>query len=187
MSDSNLSLKLLLEGCLRKNRNSQRKLYEHFYGYGMNICLRYSRNREEALEILNDSFLKVFAKLDRYDSAYPFKGWFRRILINTAIDYHRTHQKYPIHLELSEIDPLVGSEPVMPVLSPQNDMLPIIQQLPPAYRMVFNLYVMEGYKHHEIAEMLNISVGTSKSNLLRAKAKLKKMVINNNGKIAKNS
>lgn len=187
MPENNLNLKLLLEGCLRNNRNSQRKLYEHFYGYGMNICLRYARNREEALEMLNDGFLKVFGKLNYYDPAYPFKGWLRRILINAAIDYHRLHHKQPPHLELLDAGALADDEAPLPTISPDEDLLPIIQQLPPGYRMVFNLYVMEGYKHHEIAELLGISVGTSKSNLLRAKEKLRILLENKGGKMAKNN
>ena len=176
MPENNINLKLLIEGCLRKNRNSQRKLYEHFYGYGMNVCLRYSKNRDEALEILNDSFLKVFSKLEQYDPSYPFKGWLRRILVNSAIDYHRVHHKNPAHLELNTVKHLADPANTYPVFSNDRDVLPLIQQLSPAYRMVFNLYVMEGYKHHEIAEKLGISVGTSKSNLKRAKDNLRTLL-----------
>jgi len=177
MDNDNINLQLLLEGCRNKNRQSQRKFYEHFYGYGMSVALRFGENREEALEIVNDSFLKVFNRLDQYDTSFPFKAWFRKILINSSIDYFRKFHKHPKHLEMSEIGDLKDSK-ILHSISAEDDMLPVVQKLPPAYRMVFNLYVMEDYKHHEIAEILNISVGTSKSNLARAKVKLREMIIN---------
>jgi len=176
MESDNLNLQLLIEGCRNENRHSQRKLYEHFYGYGMSVALRFGENREEALEIVNDSFLKAFRRLDQYDPSYPFKAWFRKILINSAIDYFRKFHKHPKYLEMTEIIDLKDSKPLYS-FSPEDDMLPIVQKLTPAYRMVFNLYVMEGYKHHEIAEILDISVGTSKSNLARAKVKLREMIL----------
>lgn len=173
MPEDNINLKLILEGCRRGSRNSQRKLYEHFYGYAMNICLRYSRKREEAVEILNDAFLKALTRLDQYDPDYPFRGWLRQIIVHSAIDYHRKNHKLPAQLELAVVADKSEDEMPMPRLSPDEDVLPVLQELTPAYRVVFNLFVMEGYKHHEIAEMLGISVSTSRSNLLRAKEKLR--------------
>lgn len=173
----NINLTLLIKGCQKGNRNSQRKLYQHFYGYGMNLCLRYAKSRDEALEMLNDGFLKVLTNLHKYDSNYPFKGWLRRILINAAIDYYRAHQKYPSFVDLQAAGEIADEAIPLPEVVSGQDMLPIVQQLPPAYRMVFNLYVMEGYKHHEIATMLDISVSTSKSNLARAKKKLKQLLL----------
>lgn len=184
--EKRINLKILLEACRRGNRGSQKKLYEHFYAYGMSVSLRYSKNNEEAKEILNDAFLKVFTRIDQYDSNFPFKGWFRKVLVNTALDYYRSrHQKQAEQLIFSpgllESELQEASAPP-PRVSPEEDLLPIVQQLPPAYRMVFNLYVMEEYKHHEIADMLNISVSTSKSNLFRAKAKLRDMLLAKQGK-----
>lgn len=173
MPHEELNLTLILQGCRRGNRNSQRKLYEHFYGYAFNICLRYAKNREEAVEILNDAFLKMFINLDKYDAAFPFKSWLRRILINSAIDYHRRNNKLATYLELNAAADVAHEEMPMPALSPNEDVLPILQKLSPEYRLVFNLFVMEDYKHHEIAEMLGISVSTSRSNLARAKEKLR--------------
>jgi len=177
MDSDNLNQQLLIEGCRNKNRHSQRKFYEHFYGYGMSVALRYSENREEALEIVNDSFLKVFNRLDQYDPSYPFKAWFRKIIINSSIDYFRKFHKHPKFLEIAEIGDLKDTNSALLRFSSEDDMLPVIQKLPPAYRMVFNLFVMEEYKHHEIAEILEISVGTSKSNLARAKVKLRELLI----------
>jgi RNA polymerase sigma-70 factor, ECF subfamily len=189
MESDNLNLQLLIEGCRNQNRHSQRSLYERFYGYGMSIALRFGENREEALEIVNDSFLKVFNRLDQYDSSFSFKIWFRKILINSAIDYFRKYHKHPSYLGMSELGDLKDTTPFSYNISPEDDMLPVIQKLSPAYRLVFNLYVMEEYKHHEIAEMLDISVGTSKSNLARAKVKLREMLLkkgNNPSKQLKN-
>ncbi len=159
---------------MESNPNSQRRLYNHFYGYGMNVALRYTKTKSEAEEILNDAFLKIFKNIDQYDASFPFKSWFRKVVVNTAVDNFRKHKKY--HQLFSSIEPNVDSlsENEFEIeISAAEDMLPIVQALPPTYRMVFNLHVMEGYKHHEIAKLLNISVGTSKSNLSRAKEKLK--------------
>ena len=179
MLNGEFKLEHILQGCRAGNRNSQRQLYEYFYGYAMSICLRYSRCREEAVEILNDGFLKTFNRLGQYDASYPFKSWLRRILINSAIDYHRKNHALPLHLELTAAADLADDEMPMPHLSPDEDVLPILQQLSPAYRVVFNLYVMEGYKHEEIAELLGISVGTSRSNLVRAKESLRALMMKN--------
>lgn len=172
------NLQPIIQGCLRGNRNSQRMLYEHFYGYAMSISLRYSRNREEAVEILNDAFLKIFSHLDKYDFSTPFKAWLRRFLINTAIDYFRKHYKTRPMLELTAAVDVVIEEVALPQITPGEDLLPILCQLSPEYRMVFNLFVMEGFKHTEIAEMLGISAGTSRSNLTRAIAKLRTLLEN---------
>ena len=153
----------------------------------MNISLRYGKNREEALEILNDAFLKALTNLEKFDSDYPFKGWLRRILINSAIDYHRANHKHPSHLELVSTMDVSEDEMEMPKISPEEDMLPILQELSPAYRMVFNLFIMEGYKHHEIAEKLGISVSTSRSNFIRAKQKLRKILLKKGAQEGKNN
>ncbi len=171
--DHRINFRILLEACKNKHPTSQSKLYEYFYGYGMNISLRYTDNYSEAEEILNDAFLVVFKNLHKYDPQYPFKAWFRKIIVNKAIDHFRSSKKYKTHIVLQEEAFRNLGEDYSPPIDPSEDVLPIVQQLSPMYRLVFNLYVVEEYKHHEIAEMLNISVGTSKSNLARAKKKLK--------------
>lgn len=180
MLNGEINLERILQGCRDGNRNSQRWLYEHFYGYAMSICLRYSKSREEAVEILNDGFLKIFNNLHQYDPGRSFKTWLRCILINTAIDYHRKRHAFPAHLELTAAEALADEEMPMPHLSPDEDVLPILQKLSTAYRVVFNLYVMEGFKHEEIAGMLGISIGTSRSNLVRAKEALRLLLTKNN-------
>lgn len=180
MLNGEINLKVILQGCQQDDRNSQRRLYEHFYGYAMSICLRYSKNREEAVEILNDGFLKVFTHLDRFDSSYPFKSWLRRILINSAIDYHRRNNNLPVFLELKMASEVMDDEMPLPQISPDEDVLPVLQKLSPAYRIVFNLHILEGFKHEEIAEMLGISAGASRSNLVRAKETLRALMTKNN-------
>lgn len=177
MRVKNKDIIVWIDGCRKDRRDSQRNLYQHFYGYSMSICLRYAKNKEEASEILNDSWMKIFTKIRQYDSDYPFKPWCRRILINCAIDYHRKIRRLPFFTDIDSIAESEYAEISLPVISPDDDMLPILQLLPPAYRMVFNLAVFEEYKHHEIAEMLGISIGASKSNLSKAKGKLRNILI----------
>jgi RNA polymerase sigma-70 factor (ECF subfamily) len=154
----------------------QEGLYKHFYGYVMGICLRYAKSKDEASEILNDSFLKVFNKLNTYDSSKLFKAWLRRITVNTAIDYYRREHKHDYQLP---IEKAIKEENDFDVIDQLNteDILKLLQKLPDNYRVVFNLYEIEGYSHDEIGEMLKIPVGTSKSNLSRAKQKLRIMVM----------
>ena len=177
MKNTKVNLSLVLEGCRNNNPMSQKKLYMYYYGFAMNIALRYGKNKEEALEILNDGFLKVFNNIDRYDSAYPFPSWLHRVVVNAGIDYYRSNKNQIQFLELIDDYQEIETSETVSINSTNEDMLPVIQELPPQYRMVFNLYVMEEYKHHEIAELLNISVGTSKSNLARAKAKIKQSIL----------
>lgn len=164
----------LLAGCLRNQRQSQELLYRQFYGYAMSICLRYVPTREEALEVLNDGFLKVFTRLDQYDPAQPFKSWLRRILINTAVDHYRQEVRHYHHEDVEQVEQKVVSESADALGQlAHEDLLALIQQLSPAYRVVFNLYVIDGFSHDEIASQLGISVGASKSNLSRARENLR--------------
>ncbi len=142
----------------------------------MGVCLRYSRTREEAVEIANDGFIKIFKKLDRYSKGLSFKGWLRRIMINSAIDYFRKNEKHYHSLDISHGNYEATNENVLDQLA-EEDIIAAIQRLPPSYRMVFNLFVIEGFKHEEIANQLNISVGTSKSNLAIARNKLQKTLM----------
>ena len=166
----------LLQESLRGNRQSQEMLYRSHYGYAMSICLRYAQHKEEALEIVNDGFMKVFTKGEQYNPKYPFKVWLRKIIINTALDYYRSNHKHSFHEDISEAFSLES-----PYASPIDELnhealLKMVQQLSPAYRMVFNLFVIEGYSHEEIAERLGITLGGSKSNLSRARESLRNMI-----------
>lgn len=162
--------------CQNGDRNSIDKLYKEFYAYAMGICLRYSRTREEALEIVNDGFMKIFKKLDRYSQGLSFKGWLRKVMINSAIDYYRRNEKHYHSLDISYGKYETSAATILDKLSEQ-DIIEAVQRLPPSYRMVFNLFVIEGYHHEEIANQLGISVGTSKSNLAIARNKLQKTLI----------
>ncbi len=147
-----------------------------FYAYGMSITLRYADSREQAAEILNDAFMKVFTNIDSYDLNRPFKPWLRRIIVNTAINqYHKNaRQQQHVDLELAKQKTSRG-EQVLSGMS-YDEIIEMVQQLTPAYRTVFNLYVIEGFQHKEIADMLGIAVGTSKSNLAKAKKNLQLIV-----------
>lgn len=146
----------------------------------MSVCLRYAPTREGALEVLNDGFLKVFTRLDQYDSSQPFKGWLRRILINAAIDHYRQEVRHQHDdVEKAEQVAVSGTADAFSQLS-HEELLGFVQRLSPAYRLVFNLYVMEGFTHEEIAGQLGISVGASKSNLARARENLRQLLKNIN-------
>ncbi len=167
--------------------DAQRQLFANYFPYVMSITLRYMSSREEAEEMLNDSFLKIFGGLPSYDADFPFKGWIRRITINTCIDRLRQTRKRPSLVELGPNTEL--STEAEPFEIDENiQILPMLQALPARYRAVFNLYVFEEYKHKEIAKLLGISEGTSKSNYARAKSILKKSLVkktevNRRGKI----
>jgi RNA polymerase sigma factor (sigma-70 family) len=163
----------LIKDCQRGDPSAQRQLYKHFYAYGMNICLHYSKSRDEAQEILNDGFLKAFKKINSYQNKGSFKAWLRRILIHSAIDYFRKYHKQEAVLEIIHIrEPSINNSGSHQL--ELDDVLKLVQQLPPAYRIVFNLHVVEGYTHWEIAQQLGITTGTSKSNLSKARMKLQK-------------
>ena len=174
-------IRQLVRASLKGNRNSQKLLYKQFYGYGMTVCVRYAKNREEAQEILNDGFIKVFKNLHKFDFEKPFRMWLRRILINTAIDYLRKYKKYHNTEDLETVyDASTQEADSLSNLSVQ-EILKLVQQLAPSYRAVFNLYVIDGFPHKEIAKQLGISVGTSKSNLAMAKKRLRAMYLELHG------
>ena len=165
----------LLDSCKKGDAVSQERLYRHFYSYSISICLRYSKTREEAIEILNDGFFKIFTKIEKHVKGFSFKGWLRRVMINSAIDYFRKNEKHYNGLDISYLKHKSTSASVIDDLSEQ-EIVEAIRQLPPSYRMVFNLHVIEGFNHEEIANQLSISVGTSKSNLAVARNKLRKIL-----------
>lgn len=174
-------LSKVIAGCRRKEENSQIALYRQFYSYSMSICLRFSPNRESALEILNDGFLKVFTKIDQYQPISPFKTWLRKILVNASIDHYRRYQQKIERLEVPTraISPSIYNT-ALDTLG-FEDLVKVIQRLPHSYRLVFNLYVIEGMTHKEIAMALKINIGTSKSNLAKARRKLQELLKNSHG------
>nr|WP_249665502.1 sigma-70 family RNA polymerase sigma factor [Mucilaginibacter sp. Bleaf8] len=168
-------LQQLIAGCLQQNRQDQKLLYKAFYGFAMSICLRYAGNRYEAAEIMNQGFMKVFTRLHKYESHKPFAAWVGRIMMNTSVDYYRSNLKMAFMDSLDLAQDVAHDDRTDKKLN-YDDLLAMVQRLPSAYRTVFNLYAIEGYSHEEIAELLGISTGTSKSNLFKAREKLKRMI-----------
>lgn len=178
-------LKEIVEGCVRNERKQQERLFKLLYGKMIVVALRYTTDRDSADEIVQEGFIKVFDKLSMFDFKGSFEGWVRRIVANTAIDMLRKNKKMPF-LSDNEQDFKEGVENPMEDLEiveqkqAQSEMaLKAVQLLSPAYRTVFNMYVMEEYTHKEIAEILGISEGTSKSNLAKAKMNLQKLMERN--------
>jgi len=165
----------LIKGCLEGNRRMQEELYRRFSPRMYAVCLRYAGNAEEAEDILQEGFIKIFKKLDSFRSEGSFEGWVRRIFVNTAIEHFR-RKRYLMPVTDKEENTIEGK--YLSVLDDlaARDIMALVQELSPGYRTVFNMYVVEGYTHKEIADMLGISEGTSKSQLSRAKVILQDMV-----------
>jgi len=169
-------LQQLIKGCIKEDRKCQKLLYKGFYGFSMAICLRYTGDRDEAAEVLNQGFFKVFKNIDRYDPDRPFKAWLGKIMMNVSIDHYRANLKMAYTEDLDSAEGVSDGDYSDKNLN-YNDLLAMVQKLPQAYRTVFNLFAIDGYSHDEIAEMLNINAGTSKSNLFKARQKLKQMIL----------
>jgi RNA polymerase sigma factor (sigma-70 family) len=179
-------LNLHIRGCALNDRESQKKIYNSFYSYGMAICDRYTKRKEDSIEIFNDGFLKIFKEIHRYKPSYAdevnsFKGWLRKIMIYTAIDHCR---KYNKHYFTAELDTSLNYFPVeaenaFDMIS-YDEIIRAIRELSPAYRTVLNLFIIDGLSHEEISNQLGISVGTSKSNLSKARQQLQKILKNDN-------
>ncbi len=180
MLNQRSDLDSIIKGCIEQDRKAQQLLHQKYYRRFMAICLRYTANFDQAEDILQSSFIKIFNNISKYKSEGSFDGWMKRIVVNTAIDYYRVKKTDFIllpedqELERFEVYDETEEEPEYPYTPAQ--IMEAIQSLTPAYKAVFNLYVLEEYSHKEIAEMLGISLGTSKSNLLKAKLKLKKIL-----------
>ncbi len=173
--ESKADLGRIIEQCLKGKSSAQEELYALFYGYGLTVCLHYCQNRVEAEDVLIEGFCKVFENMKAFDASKDFKPWFRRVMVNTAIDFHRKYHKLP-----TNNSPLIVNEKEYSLTGldqlQYDDLLKILQELPNQYRLVFNLYEIEGFTHQEIANKMEIGISTSKSNLSRAKQKLRKMV-----------
>jgi RNA polymerase sigma-70 factor (ECF subfamily) len=167
----------LIEGCLKGDPQAQRGLYEQYKVPLFRLCLRYASSREEAEDMLQEGFLKVFADLGQYRGEGALGGWMRRVVLNVALQHLRRQKQWPATTDLEELPEIAdGSAEQMFSQLRAKALLGLIQQLPPGYRTVFNLYVIEGYTHREIAEMLSISENTSKSQLSKAKALLRRVL-----------
>jgi RNA polymerase sigma-70 factor, ECF subfamily len=170
------NLKELIEGCINGKRHSQNELYKLLAPKMFIVCQRYSKNRQEAEEILQEGFIRVFTFLHQYKFNGSFEGWVRKIMVNCALQKYRFKKEMHAVIDIENVAiNNYGREDVLSRIH-AKELLEMIQQLSPAYRTIFNLYVFEGMKHREIAELLGISEGTSKSNLSDARAFLKKAI-----------
>lgn len=186
----NKQLQALLDGCLRGDRKSQQAVYKLFYGKMKAVCMRYTRDQDQARDVLQEGFVKVFQNLEKYTGVGSFEGWVRRIMVNMSIDRFRKlkHdfvllgenqdiENWREHAD-EESDDEEDPDDYIYDITPEQ-IIEAMQQLSPAYRTVFNLYVFEDYSHQEIAEALGINVGTSKSNFAKARKNMKKLLIKN--------
>ena len=186
MQTDHSKISSLLTGCRNNDRACQKEMYYLLRGFAMKICYRYTNKNEESEEIVNEGFVKLFKNLNQFDETrqpdilLSLKGWFKRILVNTCIDHFRKHQStqaghYILSAENENIKD--NSENGIDLLS-YKEIITAIRLLSPAYRAVFNLFVIEGLSHEEISKQLNISVGASKSNLSKARENLRKLLLN---------
>ena len=170
-------LEKILIGCRNNDIRSQKDLYKNYYSLALKICLRYANNKMDAVSIVNEGFYKIFINVNQYDLTRPFTTWLSRIMTNAAIDFYRASLRFSssmISIEDGFTEETMN-EPIHAKLN-YEDLLSMVQSLSPAYRTVFNLYAIEGYSHEEIATMLGISVGASKLNLFKARAKLSYLI-----------
>jgi RNA polymerase sigma factor (sigma-70 family) len=169
-----LSIEELIHGCKKKDIKAQEQLYRQYAPKLFSVCLKYSRNYSEAQDNLQDGFLLIFEKINQFAFKGAFEGWIKRVMINFILQQYRketflnlVHENFPKEIEIE-----IENESEIPI----EFLMKIIQELPDRYRLVFNLYVIDGYSHQEIADMLSINIGTSKSNLSRAKVILKEKI-----------
>ncbi len=171
-----MSLEQLIKNCIKQDAKAQSQLYKQYASKLFSLCLKYCSNYAEAEDVLHDAFITIFSKIEQYNKKGSFEGWLKRIAINTAL------QRYRDDVGVYDI---INEGNIEDVSVDLNDddlsldfLLGIIQELPNRYRLVFNLYVLDGYSHLEISELINISTGTSKSNLARARLILKEKIEN---------
>ncbi len=183
---SNMSEAELVEGCRKQNVQSQRSLYERYSRTMYGVCLRYASNQDDAQDILQEGFIRVFSRLDSFRGEGSLEGWIRRIMIHTSIEHYRKKSRYFL-VDVNEATEVEVLPDALGRLGRQ-EVLELIQNLPAGYRTIFNLYEVEGFSHQEISVMMNVSVGTSKSQLSRAKSWLKERIehLNNVGNFTDN-
>ena len=164
-----------IQACIDKEKWAQQQLYTDYYGRMMGVCLRYAKNTQDAQDILHDGFIKVYRNIEKYKPGTSLTAWIHRIMVNTSIDFYRKairrrtdDLEQAFHVSTWEVDAISKCS--------EQDILKAVQTLTPAYRAVFNLYVIEGYPHKEIANILNITESTSRSNLVKARTRLKELL-----------
>jgi len=185
LDDQEYSDLKLIKGCSEGKGRSQELLYKRYFSFAMSVCIRYTNDENEAMEIVNDSFMKVLEKLNGYDTSRPFKPWYGKTLLNTAIDNYRKNAKHNSYLSISSIAGTEEQEPEIEMELSVNDILTLYNQLPENYKIVFNLYEIEGYSHEEIGQMMGVTTSTSRSNLTRAKKMLRELYNKNFNSVKK--
>jgi len=169
-----MSDRQIIEGCARNDRKAQQELYNRYSHFLLGVCLRYASDKAEAEDILQDSLLKIYFNIKDYSGTGSFIGWLRKIAVNTAITHYHKHLKFRYHVDIEDyVSAESGASSFEEDLFTSDELFRVLNELPAGYRMVFNLYAVEGYKHKEIAKMLDIDTNTSKSQYSRAKAAIR--------------
>jgi RNA polymerase sigma factor (sigma-70 family) len=179
----------IIVGCIAGSRKSQKILFDYFKSSMMSVCLRYCKSRDEAEDVLMIAFMTIFSEIHTFRREGPIDPWIRRIVVNTAINNYKKNLKHYYHAdyeEISESDVEEGDNFLVPDYHSAEEVLKVIQELPEGYRMVLNLYIVEGYKHKEIAEILDINIGTSKSQLSKAKKIIQEKLAHRYNEISRN-
>lgn len=166
----------IIKGCIKEEQRSQKDLYTLYYALALGICMRYSNDKEDAITILNEGFFKVFTHIKKYNFQKPISSWIRKIMTNTAIDFYRAKVRMGTLVDIASYEHTISDHETISEKLQYEDLLKMVQKLSPTYRTVFNLYAIDGYTHDEISTMLGIAIGTSKSNLHKAREKLAEMV-----------
>jgi RNA polymerase sigma factor (sigma-70 family) len=166
----------LVKGCLRENQHCQAEVFRRYAGKMLTVCLRYARHRMEAEDILQDAFIKIFDNIGQFESKGSLEGWIRRIVVNTALKKYQQKSFKDEIIGIAEGYDL-SLEPSIYADLHEEELLNLIAQLPDGYRVVFNLYAIEGYSHHEIAEMMDIEESTSRTQLLKARKMLQQRIV----------
>lgn len=172
---SDASEEQLLNGCIKGDKLFQEEFYKRYASKMLSVCARYCKNIDEAQDILHEGFIKIFNNLDRFEGKGALEGWIRRIIVNSALENFRKNKKLNKVDELDQANELATTSGAIEAMS-ADDLLNMISKLPAGFKVVFNMYAIEGYSHKEIAEQLGITIGTSKSQLSRARAALQSMI-----------
>ena len=176
MLEYEVNEKQLIADCLLGKRNAQKRLYELYSCKMMGVCLRYCKDRETAKDLLHDGFLKVYTHIDSFEGKGSFEGWIRRIMVNTALEYLRKQSEEGYNMNIEEAFTLTNGDYSILEKMQAEELISLIQRLPDAYRMTFNLFVIEGYSHKEISEKMDITESSSRVYLTRAKQLLQSML-----------
>lgn len=164
----------LIKRCQKFDRRAQKVLYERYAPVMLGICRRYVKDWMEAEDVMSEGFFKIFSKINQYGFKGSFEGWMKKIMVNEALGLLRKRNDFNLALEASNL--IISTEPNPEEIAQENSILELLHKLPTGYRTIFNLYVIEGYKHKEIAEKLDISINTSKSQLIKARKRLQNLM-----------